>query len=283
MKREVRTLAYDDGLHIEAYRFEGIVRPFPNHFHEYYVFGCVEEGERALSCRNREYTVKPGDILLFNPGDSHACVQSGGSALDYRGLNITQGVMLDLAEEVTGRRELPGFSRSMIADQEAACCLRPLHESVMNGGRGFGKEENLLLLISLLMQRYGQPFEACVPECRDEIERACAFMERHYAERICLEQICRRAGLSRSALLSLYQVEGRYALQLSGKYPRWGGEKAAGAGRPAGGGGLADRVLRPEPFHQLFQPVYRPDAGRVSGDFQQRKGQFRWTCKIKNA
>lgn len=204
MKREVRTLAYDDGLHIEAYRFEGIVRPFPNHFHEYYVFGCVEEGERALSCRNREYTVKPGDILLFNPGDSHACVQSGGSALDYRGLNITQGVMLDLAEEVTGRRELPGFSRSMIADQEAACCLRPLHESVMNGGRGFGKEENLLLLISLLMQRYGQPFEACVPECRDEIERACAFMERHYAERICLEQICRRAGLSRSALLRAF-------------------------------------------------------------------------------
>lgn len=204
MKKEVRTVVYDDVPRIEACRFEGIVQPFPNHFHEYYVFGCVEEGERALSCRNREYTVKPGDILLFNPGDSHACVQSGGSALDYRGLNITQGVMLDLAEEVTGRRELPGFSRSMIADQEAACCLRPLHESVMNGGRGFGKEENLLLLISLLMQRYGQPFEACVPECRDEIERACAFMERHYAERICLEQICRRAGLSRSALLRAF-------------------------------------------------------------------------------
>ncbi|MDE6836773.1 MAG: AraC family ligand binding domain-containing protein, partial [Acutalibacter sp.] len=62
MKKEVRTVVYDDDLHIEAYRFEGIVQPFPNHFHEYYVIGFVEKGERALSCKNQEYTVKRGDI-----------------------------------------------------------------------------------------------------------------------------------------------------------------------------------------------------------------------------
>ena len=39
MKKEVRTAVYDDELQIEAYRFEGIVQPFPNHFHEYYVIG----------------------------------------------------------------------------------------------------------------------------------------------------------------------------------------------------------------------------------------------------
>lgn len=204
MKREVRTVVYDDDLHIEAYRFEGIVQPFPNHFHEYYVIGFVEEGERVLSCKNQEYTVKRGDILLFNPGDNHACVQNDEGALDYRSLNITKGVMLDLAEEVTGRRELPGFSHSVITDEEAVCCLRPLYESVMKGDHGFGKEENLLLLISLLIQRYGQPFETCVTECRDEIERACAFMEQHFAEHIYLEKICRCAGLSKSALLRAF-------------------------------------------------------------------------------
>lgn len=189
MKKEVRTVVYDDDLHIEAYRFEGIAQPFPNHFHEYYVVGFVEEGERALSCKNQEYTVKKGDILLFNPGDNHACVQSDEGALEYRSLNITKGVMLDLSEEVTGKRELPGFSQSMITDEEAACYLRPLHESVMKCDHGFGKEENLLILVSLLIQRYGQPFETCVPECRDEIEKACAFMEQHFAERIYLENV----------------------------------------------------------------------------------------------
>ena len=203
MKRDLRTAVYDDELHIEAYRFAGIVQPFPNHFHEYYVIGYVEEGERLLSCKRREYAVKKGDILLFNPGDSHACVQSGG-ALDYQGLNITKEVMLDLAAEVTGRRALPGFSHSVISDGDVVCCLRLLHELVMKGSHEFGKEESLLLLISLLIQKYGQPFERCVPECRDEIERACAFMERHYAERICLDQICRCAGLSKSTLLRAF-------------------------------------------------------------------------------
>lgn len=184
MKKEARTAVYDDELHIEAYRFKGIVQPFPNHFHEYYVIGFMEAGERVLSCKNQEYTITRGDVLLFNPGDNHACVQSGGGTLDYLGFNIAKDVMLDLAEEATGRRELPGFSQNVIFDGEAACCLHPLHELVMKGSHEFEKEETLLILISLLIQRYGQSFDICIPECREEIERACAFMEQHYAERI---------------------------------------------------------------------------------------------------
>ena len=100
-----------------------------------------------------------------------------------------------------------------------ACGLRSLHELVMERSQEFDKEERLLLCLSLLLfdkeerlllclslllQRYGQTFEQCVPECRDEIERACAFMEQNYAGRICLDQICRCAGLSRSTLLRAF-------------------------------------------------------------------------------
>lgn len=204
MKREARTVVYDEALRIEAYRFEGIIQPFPNHFHEYYVIGFVEDGERFLSCKNREYTIKKGNIVLFNPGDNHACVQSDDGTLDYRGINITKEVMLDLAEEVTGRRELPGFSENVIFNEEVICCLHPLHEMIMKGSCEFGKEENLLLLISLLIGRYSQPFESCTPECREEIEKACAFMEQHFADRIYLDQICRHVGLSRSTLLRAF-------------------------------------------------------------------------------
>ena len=44
MKKEVRTVVYDDELRMEAYRFEGIVQPFPSHFHEHYVIGFVRKG-----------------------------------------------------------------------------------------------------------------------------------------------------------------------------------------------------------------------------------------------
>ncbi len=92
----------------------------------------------------------------------------------------------------------------MIFDEEVTCCLRPLHELVMKGSCEFGKEENLLLLIALLIQQYGQPFENCIPDCPDEIEKACLFMEHHYAEHIYLDQLCRCAGLSKSTLLRAF-------------------------------------------------------------------------------
>ena len=204
MKKEIRTVVYDESLRMEAYRFEGIVQPFPNHFHEHYVIGFVENGERCLSCRNIDYTIGPGSVVLFNPGDNHACVQSDDGTLDYRGFNISKEVMLDLVEEVTGKRELPGFSESVICDDEVICYLRPLHEMVMNGNSEFGKEENLLFLLSSLIQNYSQPFESCIPECRQEIEKACMFMEQHFTERIYLDQICRQAGLSKSTLLRAF-------------------------------------------------------------------------------
>lgn len=204
MKKEIRIIVYDESLRIEAYRFEGILQPFPNHFHEHYVIGFVEDGERCLSCRNMDYTIKPGNIVLFHPGDNHACVQSDDGTFDYRGLNISKEVMLDLTEEVTGKRELPGFSENVISNDEVICYLRPLHEMVMNGSSDFGKEENLLFLLSALIQNYGQPFEQCIPECRQEIENACRFMEQHFAERIVLDQICRQAGLSKSTLLRAF-------------------------------------------------------------------------------
>lgn len=127
MRKEIKTVVYDDELRLEAYCFEGVVQPFPNHFHEYYVIGFVEGGERCLSCRNQEYTIGKGNVILFNPGDSHACIQTDDGTLDYRGFNITKEVMLDLAEEVTGKRELPGFSQNVICDEEITCYLRPLH------------------------------------------------------------------------------------------------------------------------------------------------------------
>ena len=141
---------------------------------------------------------------MFNPGDNHACVQSDDGTLDYRGFNISKEIMLDLAEEVTGKRELPGFSENVICDDEVICYLRPLHEMVMNGNSDFGKEENLLFLLSSLIQHYSKPFESCIPECRQEIEKACMFMEQHFTERIYLEQICRQAGLSKSTLLRAF-------------------------------------------------------------------------------
>lgn len=207
MRKETRTVVYDDELRMETYRFTGIVQPFPSHFHEHYVIGLVEKGKRILSCRDREYAIEGGTIVIFNPGDSHACVQSDGETFDYRGFNIPKEIMCGLTGEIAGKRTLPEFSANVICDEEAACQLCLLHEEVMNGTGEFGKEERLLFLLSHLMQKYGRTSHCRIPECRKEVAKVCEYMEEHFAERIYLDQVCRCAGLSKSTLLRAFIKE----------------------------------------------------------------------------
>lgn len=203
MKKDMRMVCYDEELHIEAYQFEGIVQPFPNHFHDYYVIGYIEAGTRCLSCKNKDYIIKTGDILLFNPNDNHSCAQCGGT-LDYRGLNISKDVMLFLAEEITGEKDLPGFTEHVVRGGELQCYLRTLHQMIMEGSREFEKEEILLFLISELIAEYGQPFDKCISECREEIGLACAYMEQHFGESVTLEDLCTCSHLSKSTLLRAF-------------------------------------------------------------------------------
>ena len=188
MKKEIRTVRYDKRLKIEAYHFQGITKPFPNHFHEYYVIGFIETGQRILSCKGIEYVIKPGDILLFNPGDNHACAQNDEGVLNYRGINISKEVMFELTKEIAEEQEMPVFSNSVIHDDEAAEYFYILHKMLMNGAENLNKEEVLFLLISFLVQNHTHPLKKHILEYKYEIEKACEFIEKYYAEHICLDR-----------------------------------------------------------------------------------------------
>jgi AraC-like DNA-binding protein len=202
-----KMLVYDEKLHIEACYFIGKVSPFPNHFHEHYVIGLIECGNRCLSCKNKEYALTAGSVVIFNPADNHACAQADDTEFSYRGINISPRVMLDLAKAATGRRELPAFSVNVIHDAEIAGCLREIHKMVMDRAAysmNFAKEERLLFLIAELVENYGQRHESVTAKGRQEIAKACEFIEQSYASSVSLEQICRHAGLSKSTLLRAF-------------------------------------------------------------------------------
>ena len=237
---------FDRELGIEAYRICGVARPFPVHFHEHYVLGYMERGARQVVCRGDEWVLKAGDVIVFNPGDGHGCVESDGKAMDYRGLNISQERMRELVGQATGARELPRFRENVICDKEVARCLWALHGAIMGGAiagtaacrpgtpvltntRKMADERNgligtdaklerLLLLVSLLLEQYGQEQHGQAEECgrepqprphirRAEVEAACRFIEREYASRISLDQLCNVTGLSTSAMLRAFVRE----------------------------------------------------------------------------
>ena len=174
-----------------------LTQPFPTHFHGHYVLGLVENGVRTLSCRGREWTLRPGCLMLLNPGDSHACSQREG-ALDYRGVNIPIEAMLALSPGPAAGT-LPVFPTPVVENAPLAEQFRTFHRHLMAGG-SFAAEEALLLFLS------GAP-AGPKPSHRKETEAARTFLEEHFAEGITLDQLCRCAGLSKSTLLRSFTRE----------------------------------------------------------------------------
>ena len=202
MEQETRIVKYDPELKVEAYSFRGIMQKFPNHFHDYYVIGFIESGERYLSCKNRKYTVEPGDLLLFNPRDNHTCEQINGRTLDYRCINISPEKMSKAAFEITGKEYLPYFAPPVIFHSELSSLLRELHMIIMAEEKDFRKEEIFFFLLEQLIEEYSE--EEVAPsdsEENREIRIICDFLEKNYMENITLDELSGLTGLSKYYLL----------------------------------------------------------------------------------
>ncbi|CAH1194115.1 Arabinose operon regulatory protein [Paenibacillus auburnensis] len=205
MTREVRTVVFDTELKLEAYRFEGIMQKFPNHFHDYYVIGFIEQGKRYLQCGNEEYILNSGDVIIFNPQDPHSCEQVDGRTLDYRCINVQPEVMRHYVHEITGKLDLPRFTQAVLFQSELASPLHDLHQMLLDEQADFQKEELFLFLLEQLLREYSDA-DAPVParELTTEIKMICQYIEDHYTENITLNQLTELTGLSKYHLLRLF-------------------------------------------------------------------------------
>lgn len=206
---EMRKVVYDEQLKIEAYQFQGIMQRFPNHFHEHYVIGFIERGKRHLYCRNREYNMEPGHLMLFEPEMNHACEQVGEEALDYRCLNIPKDVMLATMQEITQRFdvELPRFEEAVIFHAEQIESLRNLHQLIMDEEQGLEKEELYYFLMQELIAHYAVPISVSKEENDSRIEEMCEYMRAHYAENISLEQLRQQIGMNKFVMLRSFAAQ----------------------------------------------------------------------------
>lgn len=205
MSCEERIVRYDDELGIEAYLFKGIMQKFPNHFHEHYVIGFIEQGQRRMSCRNREYIIDAGDMVFFNPLDNHTCEQVDNKTLDYRCINIKPEIMRKMTLEITGSDYLPRFAEPVAYRSEQVELLRELHRMIMEEQEDFEKEEILYFLIKQLIEKHAEPSSSKEPEIQnEEIETVCGFLEKNYAERVSLDDLARLASRNKYSLLRAF-------------------------------------------------------------------------------
>lgn len=204
MRKQVGSVPLKNGARLEAFRFEGLSQPFPEHFHDYYVLGRIRAGNRVLTCNGEECRLGKDSFLVFSPGDRHACIQCGKQRLDYDSLHIPAILMEQLAEESTGNRIQPLFRPYVLEDEELNACFSRLHTLVLHEQAGFELEESLLLLLSRLFALCQIQPPASRPVGRAEIIQACQFMDTHYDQHLNLDEIAAFVGLSKSTLLRAF-------------------------------------------------------------------------------
>lgn len=205
---ELRTARYDPELMVEAYQFQGVMQAFPNHFHEHYVIGFIERGKRNLKVRGACHLTAAGDLLLFNPGENHACESQDGQPLDYRCINIEPAVMAKAAREIFGEAQQMQFLQPLVFHCELIEELRELHTMILRGERGVRKEEKFYFLLEQLLRDYAEAAELESGEpLRAEIKAVCKFLTSHSTEQISLDQLGAVAGLSKYHLLRAFTRE----------------------------------------------------------------------------
>ncbi|WP_130891611.1 MULTISPECIES: AraC family transcriptional regulator [Fusobacterium] len=208
MKKESRTVIFDNELNIEAYSFKGVMQKFPNHFHKHFVIGFIEKGERKLSCLNKEYIVGSGDITIFNPYDVHTCEQINELPLDYRCLNVSEEIMEKNIINITEIKEKINFSPTVITNLYLSSLIKELHSLITKKSREFRKEEIFILILEYLVKYHSIPFENNYSVKQSEnIKRVCEFLEKNFDKNISLDTLTSLTDFSKYHLLRSFTKE----------------------------------------------------------------------------
>lgn len=202
-----KNVYYDTELKVEAYRLEGHFQKFPEHFHDYYVCGYIESGERHMLCHGKAYDLFPGNIILFHPGEPHCCEPVKDLSTDYRALNISVETMEKIYADITGHAGNVQFQQNVILDYELAQSINHCYSLIIHHADLFEREEALICFLSDLIERYEKKEASCKLSSRDEILKACLYIEKNYSLPITLEELCNYTGLSHSALINAFTKE----------------------------------------------------------------------------
>lgn len=205
MKKEERSIYYDIDLQVEVYEFKGIAQKFGNHFHEGYVIGIVEAGERDFVCNNKLYTLNAGDILLINPLESHGCEQFGDEDLHYFSFNISTDTMKRVMEEIDGKSSLPHFNENVIRSEEIESYLYDLRDMILSNHQDFKKEETFLFLMQRLVNDYSESITVEESEkAPEQIEKICKYLENNFFRNIALDELSLLVGFNKYYLIRTF-------------------------------------------------------------------------------
>lgn len=198
--RSYGTIYLDRELQLEAFEVRGYAGTFPSHSHEYYEFGyLISEGTRIVTYMGNSFPLCQGEMIMFNPNVFHTC--TGESDMDFLSLHIPLPVIQTVLETEIS----PLFTPCVITNDVAIGYLLDLHRLIRQKGALFEREEKLYFFIDVITQRYSTAdMHTMAGGNGHEIEKICDYLEDNYNQNLCLDDLCRRFGYSKSHLIRAF-------------------------------------------------------------------------------
>ena len=192
MTDNIKNFYYDKDLNIEVYSFDNLTSHFPSHFHDYYVIGIAEKGERILHLNDKEYTLSKGDIFFFNPKDTHSCTNK--KPFRCKIFHIQKSAMSYITKKDYNLK----FINNVWKNKDVFNKLLFLYENIITNDKQ--KEEILINTFKIIMEKNSKIIKNNATEQIYEINSLCSFINKHYKEHISLKQLCEYSNLSKSTL-----------------------------------------------------------------------------------
>lgn len=208
MENQIVKMIFDKQLDMEVLSLFGRMGKIPSHFHDYYEIGFIKHGNRRVVCQNEEYVIGENDLMVFNPNDSHTCIEMEKEALDFRCFHLSSQRMKALTLECVGYEAMPYFTPQIIYHSDIISQIKELHNLIIESSDdNLQKEELFYLVIGDLVSEYSKGVNHQEVESSLIVERACTYIEKHYKENITLSDLCSYTGFSKYHFIRMFTRE----------------------------------------------------------------------------
>lgn len=197
-----------DDLQLSALHARFVTYAFARHWHDYYVIGLVDDGAQSFWWRRSTYLTPQDGLILLNPGEPHTgeAARAGGF-FTYRALYPTRAHVAAVLEELGRPAEEPLFTTVRVDAHNLTVMVRHMHTLLDPATSPLERQTAWLNLMMTLVLQYSTS-TARLPVAGREpraIDRARAYLETHYAERISLATLADHVGLSPFHLVRVFR------------------------------------------------------------------------------
>ncbi len=207
MPAEHTVITHDPDLDADAFSFRLHARAFAPHFHHAWVLGCVLSGQRHLFVRGREYLAVAGDVVIFRPGEVHACAPAGSAPFVWRGFHFPPGgAAAALSRTAAGapHAEGPVHPGGNVIDE-----LLATHALLGGTTPAARKRACLFTALRHLGASVQRPENGEPPQLRQQaanpaLEELRLHLETHAADRLTLEDMAHLARMSKFRLIRAF-------------------------------------------------------------------------------